>query len=184
LKLNTINQRIRSSQVKDAPGMRQALLARLRECDPQSWRCISPLDTGCYLGTLLIDECQVYDSFMRPFKLVWENALNPKHERFELIYKIGDDLRQDVLTLQIFRLFDSIWKRHSQRTTAEDLSQLRNLHMTFYDVMCTNDTTGFIRIVPNAYTILNIYHRFNITTTIKRNVVYDWLLMQNLPSQK
>jgi hypothetical protein len=179
LKLNTINQRIRSTNVKDALSMRQELLIRLNESDKNSWRCISPLDTGCFLGSLLIDECQVYDSFMRPFKLVWENALNPKQERFELIYKIGDDLRQDVLTLQIFRLFDSIWKKDNILNSNEDLSQIQNLHMTFYDVMCTSDTTGFIRIVPNAYTILNIYHKFNTTTTIKRNVIYDWLVAQN-----
>jgi hypothetical protein len=184
LKLNTINQRMKTKTAKDAPSMRQDLLKRLREADKSSWRCVSPLDTGCFLGTLLIDECQVYDSFMRPFKLVWENALNPNHERFELIYKIGDDLRQDVLTLQVFRLFDSIWKKNSNVNSTEDLSQLQNLHMTFYDVMCTSETTGFIRIVPNAYTILNIYHHFNTTTTIKRNVVYDWLLVQNTTSQK
>jgi hypothetical protein len=182
LKLNTINQRIRTSHIKDATGMRQALLVRLRESEPNSWRCLSPLDTGCLLGTLLIDECHVYDSFMRPFKLVWENALNPKHERFELIYKIGDDLRQDVLTLQVFRLFDSIWKMNSNEQTHDTRTHLHNLHMTFYDVMCTSDTTGFIRIVPNASTILNIYHRFNTTTTIKRNVVYDWLLTENTDS--
>ncbi|CAF0829792.1 unnamed protein product [Adineta steineri] len=184
LKLNTINQRIRQTNVKDASGMRQALLERLNESEKNSWRCVSPLDTGCYLGSLIVDECQVYDSFMRPFKLVWENALNPKQERFELIYKIGDDLRQDVLTLQVFRLFDSIWKKNSIKNLNEDLSQLLNLHMTFYDVMCTSETTGFIRIVPQAYTILNIYHKFNTTTTIKRNVVYDWLVTQNNTSQK
>ncbi|CAF0746289.1 unnamed protein product [Rotaria sp. Silwood1] len=184
LKLNTINQKIRSTNVKDAPSMRQALLARLRDSDKNSWRCVSPLDTGCLLGSLLIDECHVYDSFMRPFKLVWENALNPTHEHFELIYKIGDDLRQDVLTLQIFRLFDSIWKTNSINNTNEDLLQLQNLHMTFYDVMCTSDTTGFIRIVSNAYTILNIYHKFNTTTTMKRNVIYDWLVTQNNTAHK
>ena len=184
LKLNKINQRIRSSNVKDAPGMRQALLARLRESDASSWRCVSPLDTGCFLGSLVIDECQVYDSFMRPFKLVWENALNSKNERFELIYKIGDDLRQDVLTLQVFRLFDSIWKKNSLLNSSEDLSQLQNLYMTFYDVMCTSETTGFIRIVPNASTILSIYHKFNTTTTMKRNVVYDWLVNENSTSTK
>ena len=180
LKLNTINQRIRSTNVKDAVGMRQALLQRLNESDVNSWRCVSPLDPGCFLGSLIIDECQVFDSFMRPFKLVWENALNPKQERFELIYKIGDDLRQDVLTLQIFRLFDSIWKANC----SNDYSELNNLHMTFYDVMCTSETTGFIRIVPNAYTILNIYHKFNTTTTMKRNVVYDWLATENRRSPK
>ncbi|CAF2118172.1 unnamed protein product [Rotaria magnacalcarata] len=184
LKLNKINQRIRAKNIKDASAMQQALVAHLRESDKTSWRCVSPLDTGCFLGSLLTDECKVYDSFMRPFKLVWENALNPTNERFELIYKIGDDLRQDVLTLQVFRLFDSIWKKNSILYPNEDLSQLHNVHMTFYDVMCTSDTTGFIRIVPNACTILNIYHRFNTTTTIKRNVIYDWLVTENNTSQK
>lgn len=183
LKLNTINQRIRSTNVKDASGMRQALLQRLNESEKTSWRCVSPLDSGCFLGSLIVEECQVYDSFMRPFKLVWENALNPKQERFELIYKIGDDLRQDVLTIQVFRLFDSIWKQSSLNNSS-DYSELSNLHMTFYDVMCTSETTGFIRIVPNACTILNIYHRFNTTTTMRRNVVYDWLATENRTSEK
>ncbi|CAF1683556.1 unnamed protein product, partial [Didymodactylos carnosus] len=86
----------------------------------------------------------------------------------EIIYKIGDDLRQDVLTLQLFRLFDNIWKQQQNEKSL-------NLYMTFYDILCTSDKTGYIRIVPNAHTILNIYHKFNTTTTYKHTVVYNWL---------
>ena len=36
---------------------------------------------------------------------------------FELMFKVGDDLRQDVLILQMFSCFNSLWLKHGEKTS-------------------------------------------------------------------
>lgn len=49
------------------------------------------------------------DSKMRPLLLDFENV-DPNGEDIRIILKIGDDLRQDMFTLQMLRIMDSLWK--------------------------------------------------------------------------
>ena len=76
----------------------------------------SPLENTLMLGELQVAKCRVMDSAKKPLWLVW---LNPDpladklkgHERNAIIFKNGDDLRQDMLTLQVIAIMDSIWNR-------------------------------------------------------------------------
>lgn len=49
------------------------------------------------------------DSKKRPLMLDFENA-DPTGTDIRIILKIGDDLRQDMFTLQMLRIMDRLWK--------------------------------------------------------------------------
>jgi len=79
----------------------------------------------------------------------------PTASTLSLIYKSGDDLRQDQLVLQLFSLMDRLFKR-------EHL----DLRITAYQVLPTSATNGLIEFVPGSYPISQVIrehgsiHRF------------------------
>ena len=49
------------------------------------------------------------DSHQAPLLLAFENTNVPKESTL-LLFKAGDDLRQDALTLQMIQIMDNMWK--------------------------------------------------------------------------
>lgn len=62
-----------------------------------------------------------------------------------IIFKVGDDLRQDMLTLQIIRIVDSIWR-----------SEGLDMCMLAYTCLATGKNVGIIEVVNRAETITSI----------------------------
>uniref|UniRef100_A0A671T910 phosphatidylinositol-4,5-bisphosphate 3-kinase n=1 Tax=Sinocyclocheilus anshuiensis TaxID=1608454 RepID=A0A671T910_9TELE len=102
---------------------------------------VSPLNPSIVLCELCADKCKFMDSKMKPLWLMYKN----KYDTLGIIFKNGDDLRQDMLTLQMIQLMDVLWK-------TEGL----DLRMLPYGCLSTGNKTGLIEVVKNSDTIANI----------------------------
>ncbi len=123
-----------------------------------------PLSTRVDLSGILIDKCKVMNSKKLPLWLVFENADRTGSPVY-VIFKAGDDLRQDLLTLQLLNNMDALWKQN-------DL----NLRLNPYGCVCLGDMIGMIEVVLNSDTIANITHeRGGATAAFSVDPLTVWL---------
>ncbi|XP_052715209.1 phosphatidylinositol 4,5-bisphosphate 3-kinase catalytic subunit delta isoform-like [Crassostrea angulata] len=126
----------------------------------------SPLTPQICLKDLLVDRCKIMDSKKRPLWLEWTNA-DPKGPNILIMYKNGDDLRQDMLTLQILQIMDNIWKNEGL-----------DLRMNPYGCIATGREEGMIEIVTNSMTISKI-QRWYKKGAFAKEALYEWLKHKN-----
>lgn len=103
-----------------------------------------PLSAKVQVTGLNILKCKTMDSKKVPLWLNFKNAV-PNSPSYLVIFKAGDDLRQDLLTLQLLTIMDKIWKRHGL-----------DLRMIPYGCVATGDQTGFIEVVVESDTCAHI----------------------------
>eukprot|EP01126_Amoeba_proteus_P051292 TRINITY_DN6117_c0_g1_i22.p1 TRINITY_DN6117_c0_g1~~TRINITY_DN6117_c0_g1_i22.p1 ORF type:complete len:751 (+),score=168.27 TRINITY_DN6117_c0_g1_i22:90-2255(+) len=114
------------------------------------------------------EKCKVMDSKMKPLWLLFENA-DPKGENINIIFKCGDDLRQDMLTLQMFRVMDKLWKK-------KDLDLMLNP----YGVIATGAETGMIEVVLRSNTISKIQKQIGgAIGAFDDEILFKWLVEKN-----
>jgi phosphatidylinositol-4,5-bisphosphate 3-kinase len=95
------------------------------------------------------EKCRYMSSKKVPLWLVFENA-DPDGSDFVAMFKSGDDLRQDILTLQLMRMMDRVW-----------LSEGLDLRLKPYSVIATgvnelNEGAGMLEMVLNSTTISDV----------------------------
>lgn len=121
-----------------------------------------PLSPDVICDGIDIEECRVMDSKKKPLWLVF-NAIdycdvqNSKggdevsdtgklaHFKFPVLFKAGDDLRQDQLTLQLLSIMDSIWKTNGL-----------DLQLAPYACVATGDQIGFLEVVQHSTTLASV----------------------------
>ena len=103
-----------------------------------------PLNPHMKVCGIEINKCRVMESKKKPLWLTLKNA-DENAGNVVLMLKVGDDLRQDTLILQLLRVMQEIWRREGL-----------DMQMMVYDCITTGFERGLLQVVPNATTLGSI----------------------------
>jgi phosphatidylinositol 3-kinase len=130
-----------SKDVRFGGGDRATKLTRLKKAISDPKNELSnfeplplPLDPSVYI-TGITEDCNVLKSSLLPMVL---NFKTTNENKYPIIFKTGDDLRQDQLVIQIITLMDRLLRK-------ENL----DLKLTPYRILATSTSAGAFQFVPS-----------------------------------
>lgn len=126
-----------------------------------------PYDSSLHVSNLLLDHCKAMDSHQAPLLFAFNN-LNLASQKVLFLFKSGDDLRQDVLTLQLIQIMDNLWCNDGL-----------DLQMTPYRCITTGSQQGLIEIVKNSVTTADIHKKIGVRGAFSEACIGNWLEEHN-----
>ncbi|XP_026466110.1 phosphatidylinositol 4-phosphate 3-kinase C2 domain-containing subunit beta isoform X2 [Ctenocephalides felis] len=133
-----------------------------------STRTSLPLSPSLEVAGVHIRSCAYFPSNTLPLKISFLSADNGI---IPAIFKVGDDLQQDMLTLQMMRVMDKMWLREGL-----------DLKMVTFACVPTGPKRGMIEMVTNAETLRKIQVEWGLTGSFKDKPIAEWLAKHN-PSE-
>ncbi|XP_060062464.1 phosphatidylinositol 4,5-bisphosphate 3-kinase catalytic subunit alpha isoform-like [Ylistrum balloti] len=162
------------SDVREDDHLR-VLQEHLRQPDYQEalTNFMSPLNNSHRLGDINLDDCRVMKSKKRPLWIVWTNPdslADVWFPNYKIIFKHGDDLRQDMLTLQLLGVMDVLWKDAGL-----------DLRLIPYGCVSTGKDVGVIQVVRQAETLMEIQGKGGMKGAIQidSSALHKWISMKN-----
>uniref|UniRef100_A0A8D3CVG2 Phosphatidylinositol-4-phosphate 3-kinase, catalytic subunit type 2 alpha n=1 Tax=Scophthalmus maximus TaxID=52904 RepID=A0A8D3CVG2_SCOMX len=111
--------------------------------------------------------CSFFNSNAVPLKLALVNA-DPLGEEINVMFKVGEDLRQDMLALQMIRIMDRIW-----------LQEGLDLRIVNFKCISTGKDKGMVELVPSSETLRKIQVEYGVTGSFKDKPLAEWLRKYN-----
>jgi len=103
-----------------------------------------PLNPHLKVKGIDVDRCRVMESKKKPLWLTLYDADESKAD-IVLMLKVGDDLRQDALVMQLLRVMNLLWQKEGL-----------DMQMMLYDCISTGDERGLLQVVLNSTTLGSI----------------------------
>uniref|UniRef100_A0A8C2CN00 Phosphatidylinositol-4-phosphate 3-kinase, catalytic subunit type 2 beta n=1 Tax=Cyprinus carpio TaxID=7962 RepID=A0A8C2CN00_CYPCA len=161
-----------AQRVRDAsPSSRQAILREgldeVKQFFSMNSSCRLPLNPGLFVKGINIQSCSYFNSNAVPLKLSFQNQ-DALGDHVNVIFKCGDDLRQDMLTLQIIRIMNKIW-----------IQEGLDMRMVIFRCFSTGRGKGMVEMIPSAETLRKIQVEHGVTGSFKDRPLADWLQKHN-----
>ncbi|XP_073471933.1 phosphatidylinositol 4-phosphate 3-kinase C2 domain-containing subunit beta isoform X2 [Aquarana catesbeiana] len=129
--------------------------------------CCLPLSPSLLVKGIVPQACSHFNSNAVPLKLTFQNV-DPLGENIHIIFKCGDDLRQDMLTLQMIRIMNKIW-----------IQEGLDMRMVIFRCFSTGRGRGMVEMIPSAETLRRIQVEHGVTGSFKDGPLADWLQKHN-----
>ncbi|KAF6172277.1 hypothetical protein GIB67_024899 [Kingdonia uniflora] len=127
---------VRGSTQKKIEKLRQLLSGLLSELTYFEEPIRSPLAPSVLISGIVPSESSIFKSALHPLRLTFRTASGGS---CRIIFKKGDDIRQDQLVVQMVSLMDRLLK-------LENL----DLHLTPYRVLATGQDEGMLEFIPSS----------------------------------
>ncbi|KFM77587.1 Phosphatidylinositol-4-phosphate 3-kinase C2 domain-containing subunit alpha, partial [Stegodyphus mimosarum] len=126
-----------------------------------------PLSPSLEVCGIDVKSCSYFTSNTLPLKLVFHTP-DMTGTNNEAIFKVGDDLRQDMITLQMIRIMDKLW-----------LKEGLDLKIVTFTCVATEFRKGMVELVPDAETLRKIQTELGLTGSFKDRPIAEWLQKHN-----
>ncbi|OQR87150.1 phosphatidylinositol kinase [Achlya hypogyna] len=147
-------------------GLLHTRLEELNQTLPATYQL--PIDPRVEVRRIVVKKAKIMSSAKLPLWLEFENA-EEGGDPVIIIFKAGDDVRQDCLTLQLIRLMDEMWRDEG-----------KDLAMEPYKCVSTGPMTGILQVVQHAITTAAIHKRAGgVTGAFNDATFYDWIQANN-----
>lgn len=114
-----------------------------------------------------VKACGYFTSNSAPLKLIFNNA-DPFGEDVHAMFKIGDDMRQDRLIMQLVGIMNKIWLREGI-----------DLKIITYQCIATGVGMGMVEIVKDSVTLREIHTELGLTGSFKDEPIARWIQKYN-----
>ncbi|VDM96038.1 unnamed protein product [Thelazia callipaeda] len=114
-----------------------------------------------------VSDSSYFNSLTKPIKITFKGLKSS----LSVLYKIGDDMRQDALVLQLVKMMNDIWLSHEL-----------DLRMVIFRCIPFGNKSGMVELVPDCRTLCEIQSASGATGVFKDDVLKNWLEMHN-PSE-
>ncbi|NXK82593.1 P3C2G kinase, partial [Amazona guildingii] len=160
--LEDIAKKVKAASDAKRKEVLKVELNRLQRFFQEVKFCRLPLNPALVVQGIKADLCSYFTSNAFPLKISFVNA-NAPSGNINVIFKMGDDLRQDMLVLQIIRVMDSIW-----------LQEGLDMQMIIYRCLSTGKGQGLVQMVPDATTLAKIHRESGLIGPLKENTIKKW----------